>query len=151
LRTSLEGMGKPMRAKFLLKVLGLCFLGVVVFAAGYFYAWHHSLSREYSATELTVDLDVHYLRRLRETGQSDRSIEREMSEMAQAQLGFLLEIRNLQEKSPFWALINPRAFLQISQQVRQPRSVEESLKRAQAAGVDISPLREFPGFPKQLH
>lgn len=140
-----------MRGKFLLMVLIFGFLSTGVFAAGYFEAWHRSLSREYSATELTVDLDIHYLRRLRETGQLDKSVEREISEMILAQLGFLAEIRNLQEKPMIWAFINPREFLQISQQVVEPRSVEESMQKAQVAGVDISSLHDLPGSPKQLH
>ncbi len=149
--TSLGAMGESMRAKFLLKLLMFCCIGAVVFAAGYFEAWHRSLSRQYSATELIVDLDVHYLRHLRETGQLDNGIEQEMSGMILAQLGFLLELRNLQEKSIFWAFTNPRTFLEISQQVTEPRSLEESITKAQIAGVNISALEEFPGFPKQLH
>lgn len=140
-----------MRAKFLLTVLALCFLGSAAFAVGYFEAWRQSLSRQYSATELIVDLDVHYLRHLRDAQQLDHNTEKELSGMILAQLGFLLEIQSLQEKSIFWAFRNPWAFLQISQQVAAPRSVDELLLKAQGAGVAVSSLQGFAGFPKNLH
>jgi hypothetical protein len=142
-------MDKSMRAKFLLKSFVFCFLVIGCAAGGYFLAWHRALSREYSATELTVDLNIHYLSRLHEIGQLDKSVEREMSEMVQAQLGFLMETKSLQEKTFIWALINPGDFLKLSQEVRRPRSVEDSLRAAQAVGINLTPLRDFPGFPKQ--
>jgi len=70
--------------------------------------------------------------------------------MVQAQLGFLMETKSLQEKTFIWALINPRDFLKLSQGVRRPRSVEDSLRAAQAVGINLNPLRDFPEFPKEL-
>lgn len=129
-------------------LVGLC---PVAFAIGYFEAWHYSLSREYSSTELVIDLEIHNLGHLREIGQLDTATEREMSSMILAQLGFLMEIRTLQKNSIFWALENPESFLLISKGVAQSKTVEELLAKARSAGVDVSTLRAFPGFPPNFH
>jgi hypothetical protein len=143
-------MDKRMRRKCQIELLILVVLCPLALVIGYFEAWHLSLSRQYSATELVVDLGTRNLQRLRGTGQLDTATEKETSAMILAQLGFLMAIQDLQKKSIFWALENPRAFLLISKQVARPKTVEELLVRARDSGVDVSTLREFPGFPADL-
>jgi hypothetical protein len=97
-----------------------------------------------------IDLSIHNMRHLRETGQLDTATQEEMSSVILAQLGFLMNIRDMQEKSIFWALRDPPSFLMITRQVKEPRTVEQLLVKARDSGVDLAPLREFPGFPPDL-
>ena len=139
-----------MRRQVLLMLTLSCLLAAITFAAGYFEAWRHSLSRQYAASELIVDLDLHYLRRLRERGQLDSDMEKEMSGMILAQLGSLLTIRNLKEQPMFWPLRYPGAFLQISQQVPEPHSSRGLTCKSSRFGRRCLPARRLPRIPKGL-
>jgi hypothetical protein len=130
-------------AKVILQVVCLVVLLSVAWYIGYFQAWHNSLSKQFASGQMMIVLNTHYLKVLRANNCLDPTIEKEMSGEVQAQLAFVMNSDHLRRQSIFWTLEAPNSWFASTGEWHSSLSVEELLRRADAAGVDTHIVRKL--------